>query len=87
MVVFLTVLGAACATIEYNPTCLKECERGNRECSQGCISLRVPMPEGDLRNNSHYRGLSGFDNCSARCESSYRKCKKRCEQVMTVEEK
>jgi len=81
----LTVLGTACATTEYNPLCLKECERGSRECSQSCVSLRIPMSEGDMRGSSLNRGLSGFDNCSGRCEKIYRRCKKRCERVLTID--
>ncbi len=75
----------SCATAEYNPSCLRQCERSNRECVQNCSSLRMPVPEGERRTNLHYRSNNACENCSILCEKSFRKCKKRCEIVLTID--
>lgn len=75
----------ACSTTQYNPACLRECGKSNRECNGTCQGLRIPLSEGEHRDRFHYGAGRAFDECSARCERIYRQCKKRCEKVFTVD--
>ncbi len=85
LVITVMVLGTACATTEYNPTCVRQCERSNQECSQNCMSLRAPVREGENRADRTYRFNDPFANCSARCEKNYQNCRKRCKSVVSVD--